>query len=133
MVVPSLIRKASENDVLEVWGDGSLIRDFIHAKDVASGMMFAVENKITKPINLGSGDGVTIKEVAEIVANYFNKPIQWSPEKPSGDAKRLFSMERANSYGFFPETSIKEGVEATIEWFILNGDLVDKRVNVLNK
>jgi GDP-L-fucose synthase len=96
-------------------------------------MMFAVENKITKPINLGSGDGVTIKEVAEIVANYFNKPIQWSPEKPSGDAKRLFSMERANSYGFFPETSIKEGVEATIEWFILNGDLVDKRVNVLNK
>jgi GDP-L-fucose synthase len=133
MVVPSLIRKAYENDILEVWGDGSPIRDFIHAKDVARGMMFAVENKITKPINLGSGTGVTIKEVAEIVANYFNKPIQWSPEKPSGDAKRLFSMERANSYGFYPETSIKEGVEDAINWFILNKDLVDKRINVLNK
>jgi GDP-L-fucose synthase len=133
MVVPSLIRKAYENDVLEVWGDGSPIRDFIHAKDVARGMIFAVENKITKPINLGSGTEVTIKKVAEIVANYFNKPIQWSPEKPSGDAKRLFSMERANSYGFYPEISIKEGVEDAINWFILNKDLVDKRVNVLNK
>lgn len=133
MVVPSLIRKAFENDVLEVWGDGSPIRDFIHAKDVARGMMFAVENKITQPINLGSGNGVTIKEVAEIVANYFNKSIQWSPEKPSGDAKRLFSMERANSYGFYPETSIKEGVEDTIEWFILNQDKIEKKFNALNK
>jgi GDP-L-fucose synthase len=133
MVVPSLIRKAYENDVLEVWGDGSPIRDFIHAKDVARGMMFAVENKITKPINLGSGNEVTIGQVAEFVAKYFNKPIQFSPEKPSGDAKRLFSMERANSYGFYPEISIEEGLEDAIKWFILNKDLVDKRVNVLNK
>ena len=55
MVVPSLIRKAYENDIIEVWGDGSSIRDFIHTKDVARGMLFAVENKITKPLNLGSG------------------------------------------------------------------------------
>jgi GDP-L-fucose synthase len=133
MVVPSLIRKAYENDIIEVWGDGSAIRDFIHAKDVARGMIFAVENKITKPINLGSGTGVTIKELSEIVANYFNKPINWLTDKPSGDAKRIFSMERANSYGFYPETSIKEGVEGTIEWFILNKDIVDKRFNILNK
>jgi GDP-L-fucose synthase len=133
MVVPSLIRKAHENDTLEVWGDGSPIRDFIHAKDVARGMMFAVENKITQPINLGSGNGVTIKEIAEIVANYFEKPTQWSPEKPSGDAKRLFSMERANSYGFYPEISIKEGVEDTINWFISNQDIINKKFNILNK
>ena len=133
MVVPSLIRKAYENDILEVWGDGSPIRDFIHAKDVARGMMFAVENKITKPINLGSGNGVTIKEVAEIVADHFNKSIQWSPEKPSGDAKRLFSMERANSYGFYPEISIEEGVQQTIEWFLSNPDKIDKKFNALNK
>jgi len=133
MVVPSLIRKAHENEVLDVWGDGSPIRDFIHAKDVARGMMFAVENKITQPLNLGSGTGVTIKELAETVANYFGKPIQWSPEKPSGDARRIFSMERANSYGFYPEVSIKEGVESTIEWFILNQDKIEKKFNALNK
>jgi len=133
MVVPSLIRKASENEVLEVWGDGSSIRDFIHAKDVARGMIFVVENKITQPLNLGSGTGVTIKELAEAVANYFNKPIKWLTDKPSGDAKRLFSMERANSYGFYPEISIKEGVEATIKWFILNQNKIEKKFNALNK
>ena len=133
MVVPSLIRKANENDIIDVWGDGSPIRDFIHAKDVARGMMFVVENKITKPVNLGSGTGVTIKELSEIVANYFNKPIQYSPEKPSGDAKRIFSMERANSYGFYPEVSIKEGIESTIEWFLTNPDKIDKKFNALNK
>jgi len=133
MVVPSLIRKAFENDIIEVWGDGSSIRDFIHAKDVARGMIFAVENKITKPINLGSGNGVTIKQLAETVADYFNKPIHWLTDKPSGDAKRIFSMERANSYGFYPEISIKEGLANTIEWFILNKDIVDKKFNILNK
>jgi len=133
MVVPSLIRKAHENEILDVWGDGSPIRDFIHSKDVARGMIFAVENKITEPLNLGSGTGVTIKELAETVANYFDKPIQWSPEKPSGDARRIFSMERANSYGFYPEVSIKEGVESTIEWFILNQDKIEKKFNALNK
>jgi GDP-L-fucose synthase len=133
MVVPSLIRKAYENDILEVWGDGSSIRDFIHAEDVARGMLFVVENQITKPINLGSGTGVTIKQLAETIANYFNKSINWLTDKPSGDAKRIFSMERANSYGFYPEIGIEKGVKETIEWFIKNKDLTDKRFNILNK
>ncbi len=133
MVVPSLIRKAVENDIIEVWGDGSSIRDFVHAKDVARGMMFAVKNQITKPLNIGSGTGVTIKQLAEIVSEYFNKPIKWLTDKPSGDAKRIFSMERASSYGFENEVSLKEGVIDAIEWFIANKDIVDKRFNILNK
>ena len=133
MVVPSLIRKAHENEVLDVWGDGSPIRDFIHAKDVARGMIFVVENKITEPINLGSGTGFKIKELAEIVSNYFNTPTKYSPEKPSGDKKRIFSMEKANSYGFVPEISIKEGIEDTIEWFLNNQDKINKKFNALNK
>jgi len=133
MVVPSLIRKAAENDIIEVWGDGSSIRDFVHAKDVANGMLFAVENKITKPLNIGSGNGVTIKELAEIVSEYFNKPIKWLTDKPSGDVKRIFSMERAYSYGFKNEVSLKDGVIDAIEWFLKNKDIVDKRFNILNK
>ena len=133
MVVPSLIRKAAENDIIEVWGDGSSIRDFVHAKDVARGMMFAVENKITKPLNIGSGSGVSIKQLAEIVAKYFGKEIKWLTDKPSGDAKRIFSMERAKSYGFKNEVSLKDGVIDAIEWFIANKDIVDKRFNILNK
>ncbi len=133
MVIPSLIRKATENDIIEVWGDGSSIRDFVHAKDVARGMLFAVENKITKPLNIGSGTGVSIKELAEIVAEYFNKPIKWLIDKPSGDAKRIFSMERAHSYGFNNEISLKDGVIDAIKWFMANKDIVNKRFNILNK
>ena len=70
MVVPSLIRKSNENNVLEVMGDGSAIRDFIYCDDVARGMIFAVENKITQPLNLGSGKKHTIGDVVDLVKKY---------------------------------------------------------------
>ncbi len=117
MVVPSLIRKGYNDDVLEVWGDGSPIRDFIYSEDVARGMLHMVKNKVSEPVNLGSGTGVTIKEVAEIVANYFGKEIKWDTTKPMGDMKRVMSTERAESYGFNPQISLKDGIIKTIEWY----------------
>lgn len=130
MVIPSLIRKAEENEVLSVWGDGSPIRDFIFSKDVARGMVHAVENKITLPINLGSGNGISIKEIAETVAAYFNKPIEWDITKPSGDPIRILDMTRANSYGFQVETNIQDGIKSTIEWYLANKNIIDLRYNV---
>ena len=65
MVIPSLIRKAHENEFLSVWGDVAPIRDFIYAEDVARGMLHMVKNEVTEPVNLGSGTGVTIKEFLE--------------------------------------------------------------------
>ena len=117
MVIPSLIKKAMENDKLEVWGDGSPIRDLIYSEDVARGMIHMVENEVTEPVNLGSGTGVTIKEIAEIVSDYFDKEIVWDTTKPMGDMKRLMSMERANGYGFYPQVSLKDGIIRTIEWY----------------
>lgn len=131
MVIPSLIKKADENDVLEVWGDGSQIRDFIHAYDVARGMIFAVENKIIEPINLGSGLGVKVKTIAEIVANYFNKELVWDITKPSGDYIRILDMTKANSYGFSPTVSIEDGIINTIEWYLNNKDIIRKKYNIL--
>ena len=117
MVVPSLIKKAMENDVLEVWGDGSPIRDLIYTDDVAKGMIQMVENQVTEPVNLGSGDGVTIKEVADIIASYFQLDIEWDETKPMGDSKRLVSTERAESFGFTPQTSLENGIVKTIQWY----------------
>ena len=117
MVVPSLIRKGYNDDVLEVWGDGSPIRDFIYSEDVARGMLHMVKNKVSEPVNLGSGAGVTIKEVAEIIADYFGKEIEWDITKPMGDMKRIMSTERAESYGFNPQISLKDGIIKTIEWY----------------
>jgi len=131
MVVPSLIRKAQENDVLEVWGDGSPIRDFIHADDVALGMIFAVENQITQPINLGSGKGYSIKEVVDMVVKYADKPLEvkWLTDKPAGDKIRLFDMTRAKNHGFNTSVSLEEGIKKTTEWFLNNKGILDKRYN----
>jgi GDP-L-fucose synthase len=125
MVVPSLIRKAFSGNKLSVWGDGSAIRDFIHARDVAEGMIFAVENKITQPMNLGSGEGVTIKKVTEIVAEIAGVEVEWDTTKPSGDARRVFDMTRANSFGFFPKISIEDGIRETVSWYLENKNFAD--------
>lgn len=131
MVVPSLIRKAQENDVLEVWGDGSTIRDFIHADDVALGMIYAVEKQITEPINLGSGKGYSIKEVVDMVVKHSGKQLEvkWLTDKPAGDKIRLFDMTRAKSYGFDISVSLEEGIKSTTEWFLNNKEILDKRYN----
>lgn len=137
MVIPSLIKRAMDGETpLTVWGDGSPIRDFIHAKDVARGMMLAVEKGINEPINLGSGSGVTIKQIAEIVAA--NIPtgavdLVWDTTKPKGDAKRLMDMTRAKAYGFTPEISIEAGIKETIEWYTKNCDSVNNRYNAFTE
>ena len=130
MVIPSLIQKGEkasitqqyqyQNESMEVWGDGSPIRDLIYSEDVARGMMHMVENEVTEPVNLGSGMGVTIKEIAEVIAKYFDKEIVWDITKPMGDMKRLMSMKRSESYGFKPKVDLKSGLEKTINWYINN-------------
>lgn len=136
MVIPSLIKRAMEENPLTVWGDGSPIRDFIHARDVARGMLLAIEKGISEPLNLGSGTGVTIKEVAEIVAaNVPHRPIKliWDINKPKGDAKRLMDMTRAHSYGFKPEISIEEGIRETIAWYTKNQHIANQRYNAFTE
>ncbi len=137
MVIPSLIRRAVDGEnPLTVWGDGSPIRDFIHARDVARGMMLAVEKGINEPINLGSGSGVTIKQVAEMVAKHAPNgplPIVWDKDKPAGDAKRLMDMKRASGHGFKCEVSIEEGIRETIAWFVANQNDAGKRYNAFTE
>ena len=125
MVIPSLIRKAFSSNKLRVWGDGSAIRDFIHARDVARGMIFAVENKITEPLNLGSGDEISIKRVAAAIAKEAKVEIEWDTSKPTGDARRVFDMSRALQYGFVPEISIEDGIYETIQWYLENKESAD--------
>ena len=137
MVIPSLINRAvSGESPLSVWGDGSPIRDFIHSKDVALGMLLAVEKNINEPINLGSGKGVSIKEIATTIAqNIPGGPvdISWDTSKPKGDAKRLMDTSRAESYGFNTSVSLEEGIIDTINWFINNKEFYKKRYNTFTE
>jgi len=133
MVIPALIKRAlgGENPLI-VWGDGSQIRDFIHARDVAQGMLLALEKNIKKPINLGSGVGTSIKEIVEIITNNMKeKPkVVWDTSKPSGDKKRVMDVSRAKDIGFYPAISIEEGIQEVMNWYQKNKNIVDKRYNI---
>tara|TARA_Y100000991_G_scaffold65664_1_gene49110 strand:- start:3136 stop:4131 length:996 start_codon:yes stop_codon:yes gene_type:complete len=130
MVIPSLIHRAvSENGPLIVWGDGSPIRDFIFSSDVAKGMLMAVEHGINTPINLGSGGGIKIKEIAEIIASLTEKEIIWDSTKPAGDKKRIMNMNKSKNYGFECEVDLHSGISQTIEWYKKNNLTEIKRYN----
>lgn len=136
MVIPSLIRRAmSGENPLTVWGDGSPVRDFIHARDVARGMITVVEQGYNKPVNLGSGVGVTIREIAEILAGLTpEKPeIVWDTSKPSGDAKRLMSTERAEALGIRPQISLEAGIRETMQWYSEHAADADARYNAFTE
>jgi len=133
MVIPALIARATGGeDPFVVWGDGSAVRDFIHARDVARGMIHVVEKKETRPVNLGSGKGYAIKEIVEmIISNLDTSPhIEWDTTKPSGDAVRIMDTARATSIGFTPSVSLEAGIKETMEWYRANKDVTDKRYNV---
>lgn len=132
MVIPSLINRITSGESpLTVWGDGTSIRDFIHAKDCARGMLHVVENCITDPINLGSGDGVTIKELAETIRDTYDKSVKivWDITKPKGDHKRIMNTDRAESYGFSCKVSLESGIRETLSWYKENKDVYKKRNN----
>jgi GDP-L-fucose synthase len=136
MVIPSLIRRALDGeDPFTVWGDGSPVRDFIHADDVADGMLLAVEKGITEPLNLASGVGVTIKQLVEIViANMPKKPkVVWDTSKPSGDRKRVLDISRARRYGFEPKVPFEKGIPAVMQWYLQHKAETDKRYNVFTE
>lgn len=136
MVIPSLIRRALDGEnPLKVWGDGSAIRDFIHARDVARGMILAMEKLPGQPLNLGSGSGVSIKQIVDIVVNNLDKKpkVIWDTSKPSGDKLRLMDVSRARSMGFAPKITLEDGIRETMDWFKKNKSAANTRYNVFTQ
>lgn len=134
MVIPSLMRRSIDGEnPLTVWGDGSTIRDFIYSKDVARGMIMAVEKGVNIPVNLGSGSGVTIKQLVEMIVKFIPEgPVEivWDKSKPKGDRKRLMDTSRAKKLlGFKPTVSLEQGIKETIDWYLKNKHLLNKRYN----
>ncbi|MBI4806790.1 MAG: NAD-dependent epimerase/dehydratase family protein [Desulfovibrio sp.] len=133
MVVPSLIRRAlSGEPELTVWGDGSPVRDFIHARDVARCMLLVAEKAPQQPINIGSGEGVSIRQLVEVIVDQLDmKPkVVWDTSKPTGDAKRILDVARSRELGFTPRISLKEGVREVIEWYKANREAGDRRYDI---
>lgn len=129
-VIPALIARAiSGENPLTIWGDGSAVRDFIFVEDVVEGMLLALEKApACVPINLGSGKGVTIKKIAQTIAdNVPQKPkLNFDTNKPTGDPVRILSTQRARKLiGFKTKTSLEDGIKKTVEWN-LKSDIYEK-------
>lgn len=131
-VIPALInRMANGENPTIVSGDGTARRDFIYSEDAVEGMLIALEKAPPcVPINLGSGKGYTIKEVAETIAELVPKKpeVQWDVTKPTGDQIRVLATERAKELlNFETKTSLRDGLKKTIEWYLKNTDLANRR------
>ncbi len=130
MVVASLIKRILDKEnPLKVWGDGSNIRDFIYCDDVASAMIKVVEKNIKKPINIGSGKGVSIKKLVKTIVNskfVKNKPkIIYDITKKSGDKKRVLITKFAEKNGIINKTSLKNGIDKSILWYLENKKFIN--------
>lgn len=135
MVIPSLIKRALDGeDPLVIWGDGTPIRDFIHAKDVARGMMLVLEQAPGGCFNLGSGTGVSIRQIVDLLVRRLEKKpkIVWDTTKPSGDKIRLMDISRARAIGFQPEVGLEQGIDEVMQWYCRHKNEVNKRYNVFN-
>jgi|TARA_B100000959_G_scaffold275994_1_gene330076 GDP-L-fucose synthase len=120
MVIPSIIKRICDGEnPLVCWGDGTPTRDFIHASDIADGMLLCYDKKITEPINLGSGNGFTIKELVETIVRVYGKevPIEWDSTKPNGDPIRLMDTTRANGYGFYTKVKLQDGIKEVMAYY----------------
>ncbi len=122
-VIPSLICKFYEatfsNSEIFVWGDGSTVRDFLYSKDLARALCLIMKNA-SGAINVGSGVKTTIREIVQILAQYFRmeKHVSWDFFKPQGRAFCEIDLQRIRSVGFFPEYSIEQGLQKTLNWFV---------------
>ena len=97
MVIPSLIKKFYNNSKkVDVWGDGTNLRDFIYSKDVARAMLYIMYKSPTQPINLGSGTGISIKNLVNKINKIFQnkKKVFWDKSKIGGDKIRILDIKK---------------------------------------
>ena len=131
MVIPSLMHRIykKENPVL-IWGDGTAIRDFAYSKDVAEGVILALYHGTKSDfVNLGSGKGVTIRELVEALHSFLDFNYQFDTTKPSGFPKRVMDISLAERLiDYHPSTPLLDGLKETWDWFINNqGEYLKKK------
>ena len=130
-VIPALIRKCAEaqqngKPEIVLWGDGTPTREFLYVEDAAEGILLAAEQyNDSRPLNLGTGEEISIKTLAGIIAAEvgFHGRILWDPTKPNGQPRRCLDVSRIKqTIGFQPTHSLRDGLKKTIQWYRANLD-----------
>ena len=125
-VIPALIRKCVEaidagEDEVMCWGTGNATREFLYVEDCAEAIVLATEEyDRPEPVNLGAGFEISIRDLAELIAELtgFRGRLLFDPTKPDGQPRRSLDVTRAReSFGFSASTDFRAGLARTIEWY----------------
>jgi len=130
-VMPALIRRfheAKEGAVPEVtlWGTGTPMREFLHVDDLAEACVFLMREHNARDIgefvNIGTGEDLSIRELAELVANAvgYRGRVRWDTAKPDGTPKKLLEVSRINALGWKARTNLEDGVRGVYAWYKKN-------------
>ncbi|MCR5509496.1 MAG: GDP-L-fucose synthase [Lachnospiraceae bacterium] len=129
-VMPAMIRKFHEakvngNPTVELWGTGTPLREFLYVDDMADACVFLLENYDGEQhVNIGTGQEVSIKELAETVKKTvgYEGEIVWNKDMPDGTPRKLTDVTKLHSLGWKHKVDLEEGVKLAYEWFKENVD-----------
>ena len=124
-VLPAFIRRfveaAEKNAPIEtLWGSGSPKREFLHVDDLAAAVGHLGKTyDSSEHINIGTGEDLTIKELAELVAELagFTGELAWDSSKPDGTPRKVLDVSKAKALGWSPQISLRDGIASTIAWY----------------
>ena len=127
-VLPALIRKFVEAretgaEAVEIWGSGTPLREFMHVDDLADAIVFLLETYDgDEPINVGSGQEVSIRDLATLIAREagFAGELRFDATKPDGTPRKLMDSERLHALGWRPRVALEDGIQQTIRWYLDN-------------
>ena len=125
-VISSLIRKihnAKQKGIekVEIWGTGTARREFLFNKDLVDGLIFLMNNyKKNKPINIGSGNDISIKQLARLIADIIGYKgfLLWNKSKPDGMPRKLLDISRIKDFGWEANIKLPNGLELTYNWYL---------------
>ena len=124
-VLPAMIKKFHKAMMLRhgkvtLWGDGSPMREFLHVDDLAEACYTCMQDyEEEEHINVGTGEDVTIKELAETIVDVvgYENDYEWDTSKPNGTPRKVLNVDKIKSLGWEPKISLREGIESTYEWY----------------
>lgn len=124
-VLPALMHKAhvaktEGRDEIVVWGTGQPLREFLHVDDLASAVLFCLDNVGgTEILNVGSGTEISIAGLAQLICEVvgYKGPIRFDPTKPDGTPRKLADTRLIRGLGWKPEIGLREGLETTYAWY----------------
>jgi len=136
-VIPALIKKCVDaheagEDHIVVWGTGNASREFLYVEDAADGILQAAERYDGgDPVNLGADEETWIRDLVPLIAETvgFEGEIRWDSSYPDGQPRRRVDPTRAaTEFGFKASTPLREGLRATVDWYLANREEAEERI-----